>query len=336
MDRRRGYPRSPRRNDFRLQRYRYTAPRHPRVRWLPLLGAGGAGLAVAAAVIFGVPASLTEMARAVRRPALVELSNNGSYAEVLDRSADILAQRPLDAEALVVRGIAHFYLALAEAERSDPIPRLDQAIVALRRARLKRELRYRNEAAYVLGKAYYHKGRHYFDLAVRFLTESLEQGYDAADTHEYLGMALVRSGAPERGLEHFRSALQRRPSGPLHLAAGQLLERLGRYEEAEGQFRAAAEGGEAAAGAGAGAGAPALEIRARFMLGALLLQRGRFADAGEQYQRLLDLVPDSADARLFLGDAYAGLGDNARARAEWRRARSIDQRHHGANLRLRG
>ena len=72
------------------------------------------------------------------------------------------------------------------------------------------------------------------------------------------------------------------------------------------------------------------------MLGALLLQRGRFADAGEQYQRLLDLVPDSADARLFLGDAYAGLGDNARARAEWRRARSIDQRHHGANLRLRG
>ena len=287
---------------------------------------------MAAAVIFGVPASLTEMARAVRRPALVELSNSGSYAEVLDRSADILAQRPLDAEALVVRGIAHFYLALAEAERSDPIPRLDQAIVALRRARLKRELRYRNEAAYVLGKAYYHKGRHYFDLAVRFLTESLEQGYDAADTHEYLGMAMVRSGAPERGLEHFRSALQRRPSGPLHLAAGQLLERLGRYEEAEGQFRAAAEG----AGAGAGARAPTLEIRARFMLGALLLQRGRFADAGEQYQRLLDLVPDSADARLFLGDAYAGLGDNARARAEWRRARSIDQRHHGANLRLRG
>lgn len=289
-------------------------------------------MAVAAAVIFGAPGSLAEMVRAVRRPALVELSNNGSYAEVLDRSADILAQRPLDAEALVLRGIAHFYLALAEAERTDPIPRLDQAIVALRRARLKRELRYRNEAAYVLGKAYYHKGRHYFDLAVRFLTESLEQGYDAADTHEYLGMALVRSGAPERGLEHFRSALQRQPSGPLHLAAGQLLERLGRYEEAERQFRAAAGGGEAGAGAGAGA----LEIRARFMLGALLLQRSRYADAGEQYQRLLDLVPDSADARLFLGDAYAGLGDNARARAEWRRARSIDQRHHGANLRLRG
>lgn len=269
------------------------------------------------------------MVHAVRRPALVELSNDGSYAEVLDRSADILAQRPLDAEALVLRGIAHFYLALAEAERTDPIPRLDQAIIALRRARLKRELRYRTEAAYVLGKAYYHKGRHYFDLAVRFLTESLEQGYDAADTHEYLGMALVRSGAPERGLEHFRSALQRRPSGPLYLAAGQLLERLGRWEEAERQFRAAAEtGGEAGGGA--------LEIRARFMLGALLLQRGRFADAGEQYQRLLDLVPDSADARLFLGDAYAGLGDNARARAEWRRARNIDQRHHGANLRLRG
>ena len=155
-------------------------------------------------------------------------------------------------------------------------PRLEQAIIALRRARLKSELRYRGEAAYVLGKAYYHRGRHYYELAVRFLTESLELGYDAPDVHEYLGMALVRSGAPDRGVEHFRNALQRRPSGLLHLATGQLQERLGQREAAHRQFQAAAE-------TGAAAGDQALEIRARFMLGALLLQWGRYADAGEQF-----------------------------------------------------
>ena len=280
---------------------------------------------VAATVFFGSPWRLLEVVRPGRQPALLELSNAGSYAEVLGRSADILAQQPLDAEALLFRGIAHFYLALAEVERVDPVPRLDQAIVALRRARLAGELRYRREAAYVLGKAYYHKGPHYYDLSIRFLTESLEQGYEGADTHEYLGMALVRSGAPESGVEHFRTALQRRPSGLLYLSAGQLLERLGRHEEAERHFQAAA-----------GAGDEALEIRARYMLGALLLQGGRYTDAGEQYQRILALVPGSADAHLYLGDAYAGLGNAAQARAEWRRARNIDQQHHGANLRLRG
>ena len=282
-------------------------------------------MAVAAAVIFGSPWRLPELGFPRRQPALLQLSNEGSYAEVLSRSAEVLAQRPLDAEALLFRGVAHFYLALAEAERLDPAPRLEQAIIALRRARLDGELRFRGEAAYVLGKAYYHKGPYFYDLAIRFLTESLEQGYDGADTHEYLGMALVRSGAPESGIEHFRTALQRRPSGLMYLSVGQLLERLGEQQEAERHFLAAA-----------GVGNEALEIRARFMLGALLLQGGRYADAGQQYRRILDLAPGSADAHLFLGDSYAGLGNVAGARAEWRRARNIDQQHHGANLRLRG
>jgi tetratricopeptide (TPR) repeat protein len=267
---------------------------------------------------------IPQLLRPSRQPALRELSNEGRYAEVLNWSAEILADKPLDSEALLFRGIAHFYLALAEADRLDPVPRLDQAIIALRRARLDSELRYRDEAAYLLGKAYYHKGPYYYDLAIRFLTESLEHGYEGSDTHEYLGMALVRSGAPESGVEHFHAALQRRPSGLLYLSVGQLLERLGRYQEAERHFQAAA-----------GAGDETLEIRARFMLGALLLQGDRYAEAGEQYQRILDLAPGSADAHLFLGDAYAGLDNVVGARAEWRRARNIDQQHHGANMRLR-
>ena len=316
---------SVRRSDFRLQRYQYTRRRQSWGRRLPFVAAGVAGLAVAAVAIFGSPWNLPEAVFPSRQPALLELSNEGSYAEVLSRSAEVLAQRPLDAEALLFRGIAHFYLALAEADRLDPVPRLDQAIIALRRARLNGELRFRSEAAYVLGKAYYHRGPYFYDLAIRFLTESVEQGYDGADTHEYLGMALVRSGVPESGIEHFRTALERRPSGLLYLSVGQLLERLGEHHEAERHFLAAA-----------GAGDEALEIRARFMLGALLLQGDRHADAGAQYRRILDLAPGSADAHLFLGDAYAGLGDVAGARAEWRRARNIDQQHHGANLRLRG
>ena len=266
------------------------------------------------------------MVRSTQRPALLELSNDGRYSEVLNWSAEILAERPLDSEALLFRGIAHFYLALAEVGGEDPGPRLDQAIVALRRARLSPDLRYRDEAAYLLGKAYYHKGHYFHDLAIRYLTESLDNGYEGADAHEYLAMASVRSGALEAGIEHFNAALERRPSDLLHLSVGQLLDRLGRSDEAAEHFQAAV----------ASAGDTALEIRARFMLGAVLLQSERYTEAREQYQQILVLAPESADAHLFLGDAYAGLGEVVQARAEWRRARNIDQQHHGANLRLRG
>ena len=214
-----------------------------------------------------------------RQPALLQLSNAGSYAEVLSRSAEVLEQRPLDAEALLFRGVAHFYLALAEEDRSDPAPRLDQAIISLRRARLDGELRFRGEAAYVLGKAYYHKGPYFYDLAIRFLTESLEQGYDRADTHEYLGMALVRSGAPESGIEHFRTALQLRPSGLMYLSVGQLLERLGEHQG----------GGTALSGGGQrrrrGAGNPcAIHAGSVTIAGRPLCGRGRAvpADTGRR------------------------------------------------------
>ena len=260
-----------------------------------------------------------------RRPELRELSNEGRYGEVLAWSADILSDKPLDSEALLFRGIAHFYAALAAADSGDSGPELDEAIVALRRARLDENLRYRNESAYLLGKAYYHKGSYYYDSAIRYLTEALQDGTGRTDVHEYLGMAHVRTGNLDTGMKHFSAALERNPSALLYLSVGQLLRRMERPEEALQHFEAALERTEDQAG----------EIRARFMLGALLLENHRYTAARDQYQRILEIAPGLADAHLFLGDAHAGLGDVVQARSEWRRARSIDGQHHGANLRLR-
>ena len=267
--------------------------------------------------------------RPARRPELRELSDEGRYGEVLNWSAEILANEPLDSQALLFRGIAHFYVALAAADRAvsgegGTGPGLDEAIVALRRARLDENLRYRTESAYLLGKAYYHKGSYYYDAAIRYLTESLRGGA-RDDVHEYLGMAHVRTGDLDTGMEHFSLALERNPNALLYLSVGQLLQRMERPEEALQHFEAAVER----------AADQAVETRARFMLGALLLENHRYTAARDQYQRILEIDPASADAHVFLGDAHAGLGNAVQARAEWRRARSIDEQHHGANLRLR-
>jgi tetratricopeptide (TPR) repeat protein len=265
---------------------------------------------------------IPQLLRPSRQPALRELSNEGRYAEVLNWSAEVLADKPLDSEALLFRGIAHFYLALTNNAASG----LDLAIAALRRARLDADLRYWNESAYLLGKAYYHKGGYYYDAAIRYLTESLQDGQEPPDVREYLGMAYVRTGDLDTGMEHFATALQRQPNALLYLSVGQLLARLSRPDEALEHFHAAVEA----------AADQAVEVRARLMLGKVLLEHGGFVAARDQFQEILEIAPGSADASVFLGDAYAGLGDVVQARAQWRRARSMDAQHHGANLRLRG
>ena len=279
---------------------------------------------------------ISQLLRPSRQPELRELSNEGRYAEVLNWSAEILADKPLDSEALLFRGIAHFYLALAADEGAaggggaETGAGLDSAIAALRRARLDLDLRYRSESAYLLGKAYYHKGGFYYDAAVRYLTQSLEGaaqgGHEPPDVREYLGMAYVRMGDLDTGMEHFATALQREPNALLHLSVGQLLARLQRPDEALEHFHAAVDAADD----------QEVEVRARLMLGKVLLEHDKYAAARDQFQQILDIVPGSADALVFLGDAYAGLGDVVQARAQWRRARSMDRQHHGANLRLRG
>jgi tetratricopeptide (TPR) repeat protein len=258
------------------------------------------------------------------QPELLELSNQGRYSEVLNWTADILSERPLEPEALFFRGVAHFYLSLAEMDRGNISPRLEQTIIALRRARLTTEFRYRKEAAYLMGKAYYHKGLEYYNLAISYLNESLEQGYQGEDTNEYLGMAYVRSGDLKNGLIHFLAALEENKTGVLHMSIGEILLKLDEREKAAKHLESAV----------INARSQELEIRARQMLGELLLRSGNLVAAGQQFQQIIAKAPESADAHLFLGDVYLEMGNSVRAQTQWQRARSIDDRHHGANLRL--
>lgn len=322
---------------YRLQKkYHYVRRRPVWLKLLPILIIACGALIT---VLFTMgfldrvdPVRITQLLRPSRQPALRELSNEGRYAEVLNWSAEVLADKPLDSEAWLFRGIAHFYLAVAPDDGAAggtgtaAGAGLDAAIAALRRARLDEDLRYGNESAYLLGKAYYHKGGFYYGAAIRHFTEALQGGHEPPDVREYLGMAYVRMGDLDTGMEHFATALQRQPNALLFLSVGQLLARMSRPEDALEHFHAAVDA----------AAEPEIEVRARLMLGKVQLEHGRYAAARDQFQQILEIVPGSADAFVFLGDAYAGLGDIVQARAQWRRARSIDRQHHGANLRLRG
>jgi tetratricopeptide (TPR) repeat protein len=178
----------------------------------------------------------------------------------------------------------------------------------------------------VLGKAYYHRGRFYYDLAVEHMARSVELGYSAEDTQEYLGMAYARLGRYEDSVESFSRALERNPSDLLYLTVADTYMEAGRHSRAESYLE------DAIAATDDGF----LTQRARFMLGEVYIQEGRLEAAQRQFELIIDSNAKSAEAHYQLGRVYDLMGDTERARYEWRETIRIDPNHAGALRSLQG
>jgi tetratricopeptide (TPR) repeat protein len=69
-------------------------------------------------------------------------------------------------------------------------------------------------------------------------------------------------------------------------------------------------------------------------LGSKLLEKGRYADAIEQYRKAIKLNPDDEDSHYNLGLALAKAGDSTGARKEYEEALRISPEHPEAHMNL--
>jgi tetratricopeptide (TPR) repeat protein len=254
---------------------------------------------------------------------LSDLWQNRQYDEVISRCDVQLRENPLESMALAYRGFAYFYKAVSEVTLEERIPYLDEAIVSLRRSKLDPEGSWIAEADYILGKAYYHKGKYYYDLTLDYLQAALAAGYQREDIYDYLGLAATQLDLLEEGLAYFQTALEINPTDLLLLTVGQSYLQLERTKEAEEYLLRAVNKTEDAA----------VEVRARFLLGQMYFEREDYFKAENQYTEILSNDPNSSDAHYYLGEIYSKMNDPVRARAEWRKALAIDPSHYGARLR---
>ena len=147
-----------------------------------------------------------------------------------------------------------------------------------------------------------------FEAALR-----LEPGMTEARAN--LGIALVRTpGGLAEGVAQLQAVLQGNADDPSGFEArynlGNALARLGRFPEAEAQYRAALlldpESPET-----------------RVNLGSILVQLGRGPEAVEQYRAALRIDPDSQAAHFDLGRALRNVGDGREAIGEYLEALKI-------------
>ena len=285
----------------------------------------GVGVALAGAGIAFAAIAAKRAAPKASQESILALWSAKDYAGVSSACDVSLELAPLDPFYLVFKGFSAFYLGLSESDGEKRGARMDEAIFSIRKALIDPDSPLRPESAYILGKAYFHKGPDYYNEAISYLVESTELGYSQADTWEYLAIAAYRADRIEQSIAAFDKAMSLKPGSPeLMLSAAMANARADRTERAEALANEALSS----------TGDEYLAERCGFLLGELYLRSGRLEEALAKYQDIQAKNPESAEAWFQQGLVLIAAGDPIRARAAWRKAIAIDPMHAGARQKL--
>lgn len=258
---------------------------------------------------------------------LQTLFESGAFEQTFAQSREMLNERPMDFFLLAINGFSAYQLAISQINSFDTLSYINSSIWSLRRAMLLREGASDGRIFYVLGKAYYHKGPAYADLAVRYLGKALAAGFMAPDIPEYLGLAYAALRDFNSSIAAFSLALNeggRGPSDVLLLSIARSFLRLDDPESAKAYLFYCLEISRDSR----------TRTAARLLLGDILFQAGDTSGAEAEFLTIIEEDGENAEVRYQLGVLYASMGDITRARAEWRHALRLDPAHRSARSRL--
>jgi len=255
----------------------------------------------------------------------LELWNSKDYEGVIERTSVQLDEYPLDETALSLRGFSRFYLAVQMVETEQKQQLLIGAVRDLRRALLHEDPALAPEIHYVLGKTFFTMGSFFYDEAIRELEKARALGLDQLDLLEYLAIASENLRRYDDAVAYFEAAIARNNEAIHKVSLADLLIDLERYEYAEDLLSDAIDADPD----------NTLLQHAYLSRGRLYRAVGDYDAAVSEYESLLEINSSSAEAHFGLGETWLALGDNERARFEWREAIRLDPNHIESLQRLR-
>ncbi|MBN2625913.1 MAG: tetratricopeptide repeat protein [Spirochaetales bacterium] len=256
--------------------------------------------------------------------ALSDLWNEKNYSELIYQSELRLEKNPFDGEALFFGGASSFYMALSMVSLEDKLNYLQESLRLLRLNMTGKDILYKKETYYLLGKCYVQLGPYYSDLALDYLIKARDEGYDNSDLDEYLAIAYSRMGNFEKSLSYLRAIAEKTPTASLYLRMGEDAFDMGQYEISRDYLAEAVE---------ISRNEP-VRLEALLKLGQLYFDIKNWTESQKVLSQYLDIDYNNADVHFMLGEVYYNLGDNASARLEWHRTERIDPDYREALLRL--
>jgi len=281
--------------------------------------------AIMAFVIGGSHAASEGSAKTYPKNEILTAWGSGDKAATLDMTRSSLERAPVDPFYLSFDGIAAYYLSMDKPEGDEKQALLDESVGSLRKAIASGgKLPVKAQVEYVLGKAYYQKGQPWYDLATKYLAAAKASGYQGKDSDQYLGLCYAGMQNHGEAVKHFEDALKAAPSDVLMLSAAISYKELGDAAKTENLLSSVV----------ASASDALIIQRARFILGEMAVAGGDLAKAAAIYQAVVDTDPRSAEGWYRLGLVAEAQNDPIKARADWRKATSIDPSHIEARKKL--
>ncbi len=254
------------------------------------------------------------------------------YGQVYSLTLERLKEYPMDGYYLSLHGLSAYQLSTSQINIHDQLGYMDACIWSIRKAMMLRGEEKDLRLSYVLGKAYYHKGPLYADLAVRYLAMAFDGGYKASDIAEYQGLAYASLKDYRSSVSAFSRALEpmgdstglKGTSDLLLLAIARSYLGLGEQDSAKSYLIRSIESSKDAS----------VVIQSRMLLGTMFVQKGDLQSAEKEFLAVADMDDKNADAHYQLGELYLVAGDPVKARAEWRKSIRIDPTHGPTRTRL--
>ncbi len=260
---------------------------------------------------------------------LEELWNKEDYVGTYNHANDILDVLPFNNMALTYLGYSSFYLALSSTGSVVVHNYIDEAINSLRLALLNARASLIPQLEYMLGKAYFHKNRlsaYYFysDLAIKYLHSAHNNGYNANDIYEYLGLSYSSLDMTEESIAYFTEALLVNDSDVLHVALAEQYYKKENYDAAKPYLQRVKTESKNVD----------YIVQCTNLLGQIYISEEKYTEAQSEFDYALSVNELSADAHYGLGLIYEYQGDTVKARAQWRRTLEIEINHQGARLKM--
>ena len=246
------------------------------------------------------------------------------YQKVYELCKVFLQDNTYNNTALTYYSYACFFLAQAQTDTQQAQSYLDECINNIRVALYEADSSLVPQLQYMLGKAYFSKNtittHYYADLAIKYLMLAKENGYEAKDIAEYLGLSYASLGMTTESISAFTEALIDRESDSLLLAIAEQYYKANELKSAEQYLFRIKKNSDN----------EDMVIKSENLLGTIFIDQEKYDDAMQEFENVLKKNENSADAHYGIGVIYEKQGNIVKARSEWRKALKIQVNHAGA------
>ena len=246
------------------------------------------------------------------------------YQKVYELSKAFLQNDTYNNTALTYYSYACFYLAQAQTDTQQAQSYLDECINNIRVALYEADNSLIPQLQYMLGLAYFSKNtittHYYADLAVKYLLLAKENGYEADDIAEYLGLSYASLGMTMESISAFTEALLVRESDSLLLSIAEQYYNAKELNASEQYLFRIIKNSDN----------EDIVLKSEILLGNIYIDKEDYDAALEEFENVLKKNENSADAHYGIGVIYEKQGNIVKARAEWRKALKIQVNHPGA------